>query len=697
MSRMAELQRSLAQMRVIPDYIQLTGGLDEVTPPYQRKPGRARAMQNFEVDIHGGYARTKGYERIDGRPAPSDANYGVMEVTITGSLAAGNTITGVTSAATAVVLAVVTSTTPNYVVATKITGTFASGEVLNVGGTPRATTTSTMTVNGASTPLLHATYKNLAADNYRADIEAIPGSGRVLGVVEYNDVLYGFRNNAGGTAAALYKTTSSGWTAVPLGRELAFTSGGTTAIAEGDTITGATSGATAVITRVVLTSGTWAGGTAAGKFIFASQTGTFQSENINVGASPNLATIAGNSAAITLQPNGRFEFDLENFGGAANTTRVYGVDGVNRGFEFDGTVFVPIDTGMTTDAPEHVTSHKKHLFFSFDGSVQHSSPGEPYVWNPITGASEIGMGDTVTGFSVQPGTSTSAALAIFTRNRLSILYGTGVSSWDLNAYRDEVGAYAYTIQDVGYTMFLDDRGITDLQTSQNYGNFAHNAISDQIRDRINSLRLTAISSCISRDRSQYRVFFSSGAAVYVTLAGRKLVGITPMLFPDPARCVWSGEQSNGAEAIYFGSDDGYVYQMERGTSFDGDAIEAFANLAFNFQDSPRAEKHYHDCTAEISGSGYANFNFGYSLAYGASEVPQPNSQSVTTNFSAVYWDSFVWDAFTWDGVTLSPNTVDVDGDAENISLAITSNSDIFESFTITAMLLHYSPRGRLRA
>ena len=30
---------------------------------------------------------------------------------------------------------------------------------------------------------------------------------------------------------------------------------------------------------------------------------------------------------------------------------MYGVDGVNNGFEFDGTVFVKINTGMATDAP----------------------------------------------------------------------------------------------------------------------------------------------------------------------------------------------------------------------------------------------------------------------------------------------------------------------------------------------------------
>lgn len=76
---------------------------------------------------------------------------------------------------------------------------------------------------------------------------------------------------------------------------LAFTSGGTTQIVAGNTITGATSTATATVVSVTTTSGTWAGGDAAGTLTLTGQTGTFASENLNVGASLNVASISGNS------------------------------------------------------------------------------------------------------------------------------------------------------------------------------------------------------------------------------------------------------------------------------------------------------------------------------------------------------------------------------------------------------------------
>lgn len=80
-------------------------------------------------------------------------------------------------------------------------------------------------------------------------------------------------------------------------RGLRYTSGGTTEIIAGNTVTGATSGATATVKRVVLDSGTWAGGDAVGVLVLEkdSRVGTFEAENLNVGTDTNLATIAAAS------------------------------------------------------------------------------------------------------------------------------------------------------------------------------------------------------------------------------------------------------------------------------------------------------------------------------------------------------------------------------------------------------------------
>lgn len=96
-------------------------------------------------------------------------------------------------------------------------------------------------------------------------------------------------------------------------KTMEFTSGGTTAPTIGETITGASSGATAVIVDWSVSSGTWAGGDAAGTLILKQPTGTFTSENLNGSVSgSNFATGAA-TVFISLKDNG-FRTFAENIG-----------------------------------------------------------------------------------------------------------------------------------------------------------------------------------------------------------------------------------------------------------------------------------------------------------------------------------------------------------------------------------------------
>lgn len=117
------------------DLIRLNGGLDQVTPTLSLPAGVARRAANFECSITGGYTRIAGYERFDGRPNPSDANYNILVCTFISSVSVGVTITGALSAATGKVIFVDATT----IVTTKETGTFLNGEIVRVSSTNVAT------------------------------------------------------------------------------------------------------------------------------------------------------------------------------------------------------------------------------------------------------------------------------------------------------------------------------------------------------------------------------------------------------------------------------------------------------------------------------------------------------------------------------------------------------------------------------
>lgn len=671
------------------ELIRLQGGLDQVTPTLSLASGFARRAANFECSINGGYTRIAGYERFDGRPSPSAAIYNLFQCNLTGAVAVGDTITGMSSAATGKAILVSGST----VVITRETGTFIATEGISVGGVQRGTIT---TISGmAADGLQDATYKALAADNYRADIVAVPGSGPVRGVAYYGGTVYAWRNNAGATALKMYRSTTSGWSEVSLGVELRFDSG-THAIVEGNTLVGGVSSATGVVTRVVIESGSWTANNAAGRLIFASVTGNFQAgEQLRVSGNHRADAVAVQTS-ITLAPGGRVTTVIGNILGGPTGKRLYGCDGVNRGFEFDGTTYVPIKTGMTADAPNQVAAHKQHLFFSFATSLQFSGIGSPYEWSPVVGAGEIAMSDVITNLTVLPGDQTSGALAVYTRNDTAILYGSSSEDFKLSNYNSGTGGLPYTSQTMDQAYVMDDRGVLALGTSLNFGNFVTSTLTMNIRPFIQARRNLASASTINREKGQYRIFFSDRNALYITIANGKVLGSMPVQFNCAVTCCVDGENPDGAETSFFGGDDGFVYRLDVGTSFDGAQIPANLNLVFNASGSPRIFKRYRKASIEMTGDSYAEVAFGYDLAYGSNRVGQSVDMAYDADLRSSYWDEMQWDNFVFDAVGVSPTEVDLQGTGENLSIRLSSVSAIIEPFTVNSILIHYSLRRGIR-
>jgi hypothetical protein len=676
------------------NYLPLVGGLDLVTPRIRMNAGRCIDAQNYEPLTVGGYRRINGFERFDGHTSPTSAAYWTITATITGNVSTGNTVTGATSAATGKVLTV----SGSIIVLGRVTGTFVSGENLQVGGTTQATATSTAVQGGASTAALDAAWRLLAANDRRADIAAIPGSGQVRGIFVLADTVYAFRDNANATASILYKATASGWQAVTLGKEILF-SGSTAQINVGDTVTGASSGASAVVVRALLRSGTWSSA-GAGSLVFATVTGAFTNgENLQVGGTTK-AVAASASTQITRAAGGRAEVVIGNFTGSSTTRKAYGCDGVNPAFEFDGTNYVPIHTGMTTDTPTHVEVHKNKLFLAFASSIQYSATNDPGSWTLLTGANEIGLGDTVTALVSQTGNSSGASLAIFTSGKTYVLYGSSSADFQLVPSIYELGYMAYTAQPVANNTYgLTARGVQALITTLNYGDFSFDALSFNVQPIVQSKYSLATASVTLRGKNQYRLYFSDGTGLVFGLTGEKLSGIMPLNYGKTVRVVWNSVWTTGAEHTYFGSDDGYVYEDNVGTSFDGNAIEAWIRPAFNNLQSPRVMKRFRRAVFEASCEGYASINIGYDIGYANPDVSPAAVQSNQPMVGAgMYWDSqgVVWEQFTWDAPVLAQPQISIDGTENNIGFICYSNSAQDDPVVWQGVSLLFTPRHLTR-
>lgn len=678
--------------------ISFPGGLDLTTPSLALQPGALRSCANFECSISGGYARIQGYERTDGRAAPSAATYVIVQVSsFTNVPSTNQTLTQAVSGATGTICVVNNATGAFYIAVTQVVGTFDTTHAVSVGATPIGTAiTRTASISSKQ----NAQYLAAAADVYRALIGAVPGSGNILGVVQMIfsgvDNLYAFRANAGATAVALYKTSASGWTLVPFFNTVSFTAGSALP-ADGDTLT--QGGVTATIKRVMWASGTTGAVTAAGKLVITDPSGGNFAAGAATSSSGGAFTLSGIQTAITLSVAGHFQFQKCNFAGQLTTRRIYGCDGVNKCFEFDGTTLAPITTGASPDVPTNICFHKNRLFIGVGSSILFSAAGAPFKWTTTDGAGEIATGDTVTGMLSLPGSQTTATLVVYCKTNTAFLYGTDSATFNFVTFNLGMGALQYSAQNVFDPFVFDTLGVITLKTTLNYGNFLPSTLTKNILPFILQERSKVIASSVNRTKGQYRVFFSDGYGLYLTSINQQYLGAGIVQFPNAVFCCDEGINTANSEVSYFGSSDGtgYVYQLDMGTSFDGAAIPAYCTLAWDALRSPRVLKRFRAASIEIQGGAYAEISFGYQLGYATTLISQPTPINYASGFTpAPQWDQFVWDNFTWDGQTLAPTDTDMVGTAENVQVTISSGTNYIDTFNINSTIFHFTERRGIR-
>ena len=701
------------------------GGLDLLTPSLTLQSGALRDVLNFECSLNGGYGRIAGYERFNGMPAPSAASFAFVQVaSFVNVPEVGSRISQVGTGATGTVALVNNVSGSRYMVVTQTAGSFnTTGVIVSAPTTFSVTednspfvvteadspfivpTDAAVTIGTAITPtveltpLLNAQFQAAAADIYRASIDPVPGSGPILGVIHMifggTDQVYAFRANELETEVNVYRASAAGWVPVPLLNSVSFTGGGTAEPQDGDTlIQGA---ATATINRVAIASGTIAGNTAAGIFVIDTPTLGLAAGPATTSSGATV-TLTGPQTPIVLQPGGRFEFVKCNFAGQIATRRIYGCDGVNPAFEFDGTTLTPIATGAVPDTPSHIAFHKNYLFLSQESSIFHSAPGFPFKYSSVDGGGEIATGDTVNAMLTLPGAQTTAALGIWMKDSTAILYGTDPTTFNFVLFNVGIGAMPNSVQNLFDTFAFSEPGIVNLQATLNFGNFQSAAFTRNIQPLINQERSKITSSMISHTRGQYRVFFNDGYGLWLTMLNQQYLGASLVQFPNPVNCCDNDTNTSGAEVSYFGSTDdlGYVYQLDTGPSFDGEDLFAYMRLAWDYLKSSEFQKQFRRVRVEIQSSAYASIDFGYALGDGSPLIGQPSSSSYAPTFSSSMWDNFTWDNFYWDGQTLSPSYVSLDGTAQDIQPVIGCSTNYIQPFIINSLTYQYTVRRRLR-
>lgn len=664
------------------DYFAFSGGLVTESPALSVPPGSVLLSKNYVPSVSGGYQRIGGYESFSGKARPSDATYTAVACTLTSTPAVGATVT--IGAATGYFLAAVT----DGCLLVNVSGTIPASTSMTVSAVSVGTTASDVDLAFTVTREDDAQYRYDGSEIIRALISPPSGSGPIRGIHIYNGFVYCWRDNAGGTAGIMWKSSTSGWTQVTTYYEVTF-SNANTSVAESDVLT--QGGVTSTIYRLYVETGSLASGTNTGRMVVSAPSGGNYAAGAASSTGGGSLTLGGVQTALAFSAGGRYVCQNYNFYGNADSLRMYFCNGLDRAFEFDGSTVAPINSGASPDKPKYLCCHRKYLYLTQFSSVLNSSVGTPHRFVTSEGAAETAVGDTVTGLVSLPG----EALGVFSRNSSNAIIGASSATFSLQPIRGDVGAVDYTVQAMSDTYFFDDRGVMSIRAAQEYGNFTDAALSSRIQRRITAMQSSSVSvvgAYVNRTKGHYVILKNDGTGLVMAVRNGKVSGFLEIEYPFTPSCMTSGEDAYGVERVFVGDTDGNVYEMDVGSSFDGEAIEAFIKIFYWHQKSPRLLKHYRKAILEMESVLYSPITCLVEFSYGNPDIAAANAVAFDGESPGGTLDSTLMTGFFFDGADVVQPEIPIRRSGTNMSMTFSSDTALDLGHTLQGAVIHFTPR-----
>lgn len=645
--------------------VELRGGLVTNISPLQQglqSPGSARKLVNFEPSVQGGYRRILGFEKTSETFVPTFGS-----VRVQGSGQTGTTL-----------------------LVADIHDTPAAGDVLTIGA-------NTYTVVSASFSSVLKTASIVITPALAvspADKATVIFSNRDMlidGILFFNSQALVQR---GGN---LYRGFSGAWSKVNI------PSYGTTV-----TPTVGQTGASFTISGIV--GQPQAGDTfyIAGieKVYTLSADPVVTAGSATVSVTPNLNSATTLNAPVVWLSSSRSGADRLRFArhDFTGTKTIIGVDGVNKPFRYTaGSYEVLHNAPSDVVGATHVVEFKSTLFYANGNKIAFTAPLTDGDFSAANGAGVISLPHEVTGMIVF-----REQLIIFSRSKIHRLVGNTISDFNLQPISLDIGCiYEDTIQEVGGDiMFVATDGVRFLSATDRLGDFNLAVASRSIQPEATNFftRYTSFASCVVREKSQYRLFGFNEAITPDSSQGLLATQFSDQSTENIAWAELGGFKVYvvdsiysallGEEVVIFAHSDGFVYQMEKGNSLDGeDIISTFYTPFFSFTD-PRIRKTFYKLNTYVDPMGSVTGTVELKLDFDQPGTIQPNSLTISNLSSpASFFGTSTFGISTYGGrlVTLFNNQLV--GSGFTASLAYNFQGQ-HPPFSLDAIVVEFQPNDR---
>jgi hypothetical protein len=387
------------------------------------------------------------------------------------------------------------------------------------------------------------------------------------------------------------------------------------------------------------------------------------------------------------------------------TPKVILTDGVNPAATYDGTTYTQITATEAPTDPKFAAVFKNHMWLSGDPAedqnLYFSAPNDETKWSPADGAGVINVGFPIV--AIKPFRD---SLFIFGTNNIKRLVGNNISDWQVQHVTDDLGCLATdsVIEIGGDLIFLSQDGLRPISGTDKIGDVQLETLTKNIQSFMSDVVLTndleAVSSVIIRNKSQFRLFYSteSGAALLGGLRLGQQGGIGfefGQMIGIEATCADSG-YIDKEEYVIHGDTSGKVYRQESGNSFGGDNIVSLYQTPFLHMQDPEQRKIIHTVATYLRSEGDSEIIMSVIYDYDDNTILNPTNFTLSTEGAAAYYNEAIYDdsATIWSGNPSPVQRVNVSGSGKSVSFRYVTN-DTNASHSIQGIVVTFGVGDRL--
>jgi hypothetical protein len=355
---------------------------------------------------------------------------------------------------------------------------------------------------------------------------------------------------------------------------------------------------------------------------------------------------------------------------------------------------------------ENVAVFKDTAFYAKGNNLYFTAPFTVDDFSAANGAGSINVANEITGLAVF-----RDQLIVFTTDTIKRITGNTAADFSVSPITDRIGCISGdSIQEVGGDiMYLAPDGIRLLSATDRIGDFGLDIASDPIAKDANTFlsSTSSFSSVLLREKAQYRIFAyieSEQDMVAKGLIATKLIsqgasGISWSTTFGIKAYIADSRYSGASETISFANEDGYIYIMDTGSSFDGSNIDALYESPFMPLSDPQLRKSFYKMTLYAEPTGPMNLNLNIKYDFDTTTntgVIQPGSQNIESTGSSVFLygsSSATYGTATYGGdldVVYNTNLI---GSGKTIALRVEDLSTN-PTFTLDTALLEYRQNDR---